>query len=938
MAAFLRHQESTVRYDKNHMGWVWGFLHLFDFHHHLHVRKMLTDRKHSYGRHSEGAKITNLKQNAPQPGEEHELLLSEADISMEDKLNVKSKSSASSRIRSLISKKMSKKQDKKKKTSPLASKLQRTLSIHYLECNDYVLSDEMSSDSEASSAESNSGETESGTSSGHVTPTCEDTDRLRQFEVCGSVSNISHTGNNQLNELGNQFLENQLVLTEKLTHTKDTWLKFKSKSDAKGQSRDAAVYQSKDFMDMLDLFNINKELFHQISQDPNSVFAKHLPGKDASCSEMVLSKSGSFPGTAFSRKRRGGLSRFKHEGEGVTSSNSFVNQEGEPQSSNFTSVSSTNDNSLQCEAPRARMQLNIQKPDHAVMYSSGTVSNLEILLASPHGSNSQRDAGPVSSKGLKQRIQDLIQETKKGHQHISMDGLLHRIPYGHKVSGNVKEERLNLWDGPVLEKSVSANSRHYSKSFRRSRSLTESLDSYSRLLESFSFRESPKLPEELKLIQENAVVQDRKHPRAPGRVLSNPEYGPYPHTKGLPSGDGAVQSVCSYNPKPVDTIVLENDFKEANMFSLHTLASETIDEGLDETAKMNELDQNQNGISNDFDDLEELGDGNASIEHMVGVNDGVTVEENSEKSMLSDAHDHSRKPDGTDDLRQEESSNSFIQEQEVTFIEETCIKQIKPSTISVLNTCFEAEPASPSKYFVVEGSSEPSTGEIHCEGSDSFARSNGQSDHDNEVGVMEADIIKSPSQGVVANIDAFYVQVNKKDQVEFKYVQDLLKKSEFSGESLPREWYSPYPEVDHSLLHGEAECSNHDSDIARDDPEMSLDHQVRFNLINEVLADIYVRSFSYWPGFMHFNSRIRPLPTGYHVLEEVWGNISWHLGSQTQTSQNLDCVIARDFSTNDGWMNLRWDTECVALELEALIFDDLLHEAALDFNGLSISS
>ncbi|KAJ0979502.1 hypothetical protein J5N97_014976 [Dioscorea zingiberensis] len=283
-------------------------------------------------------------------------------------------------------------------------------------------------------------------------------------------------------------------------------------------------------------------------------------GKDASCSEMVLSKSGSFPGTTSSRKRRGGLSRFKHEGEGVSSSNSFANQEGESQAGNSTSVSSTN----------------VRLPEH-----------------------------------------------------------------------------------------------------------------------------------------------DRKYPSALRRVLSNPEYGPYQHAKGLPSG-----------------------------------------------------------------------------------------------------------------------------------------------------------------------SSELSTGEIHCEGSDSFARSNGQSDHDNEVGVMEADIIKSPSQSDVANVDAFYVQVDKKDQVEFKYVQDLLKKSEFSGESLPREWYSPYPEVDHSLLHGEAECSNHDSDIARDDPEMSLDHQ---------------------PGFMHFNSRIRPMPTGYHVLEEVWGNI-------------------------------RWDAECVALELEALIFDDLLREAALDFNGLSISS
>lgn len=66
MATFLRHQESTVRHDKNHVGWMWGFLHFFDFHHHLHVRKMLTDKKHTDGRHSQGEGLRFL----------HNLLLS----------------------------------------------------------------------------------------------------------------------------------------------------------------------------------------------------------------------------------------------------------------------------------------------------------------------------------------------------------------------------------------------------------------------------------------------------------------------------------------------------------------------------------------------------------------------------------------------------------------------------------------------------------------------------------------------------------------------------------------------------------------------------------------------------------------------------------------------------------------------------------------------
>ncbi|KAM0953538.1 putative protein TRM32 [Dioscorea sansibarensis] len=983
MPTFLRHQESTLRYDKNHTGWMWGFLHFFDFHHHLHVRKMLTDRKHTDGRHSRGDKDTNLKQNVPRSGEEHELLLSEADIMMEDKVNAKIKSSASSRIKSLISKKMSKKRDKKKKTSPLASKLQRTLSIHYLECNDYVLSDEISSDSEASTVESNSCENESCTGSAPATPTWEDFDGAGQFEAYGIVSNISHARHNQLNELGSQFIENQVVLTEKLTQAKDAWIKLKSsKSDTKGQSTDVAVYQSKDFSDMLDLFNTNKELFYQISQDPNSVFVNHLPEKHASSSEMALTRSGSFPGTALSGKKRGGLSRFKREGEGGDSGNSRGSQ-----ADNLASVSSTNDNSLQHKAPRAHMQFGILKPEHAAMNSSGTNSNLDSLFASPHGLNNQMDAVAVSGrfKGLKQRIQDIIQETKKEQQRISMDGLLHKIPYGRKVSK--RDERHNLWDGPAPENSFSANSKHYSRGFQRSRSLSDSLESYSRLLESVSFREydhkvsenvngerhtlgdglapekplsangkhysrrvwrsrslsesfesysrllesvsfreSTRLPDELRLVQEDPVMQDKKNPRTLGRILSNPEYGSYLQTKVLLTGDGAVNPVGSYVPKHTYSIIPAVECKETNMLSPHTLASETIDGGLEEIAAMNELDQNPKGISKDLVDVEEAEDGHISVEHSLRVNGGDIADGNSEKEMLVNALDQSSQPDAIDDLKGEQSSYSFINEQEVTIKEEPCNKQTKPSPISDLNSCIEEETVCPAKYSAIEGGSELRIGGILCEGS------NVQSDKDNEVDVTETDATKTQLQSAVAVADAFYVEVDKKDEAEFMYVRDLLKKSEFSGQNLPREFYSPYPEVHHSLLHTDTKHSSHESaDIATDDPEMSLDHQLRFDLINEVLADIYVRSFSYWPGFMHFNSRTRPMPSGYHILEEVWENISWHLGSQTQhTSQNLDSIIARDFTTNDGWMNLRWDAECVALELEALLFDDLLHEAVLD--------
>ena len=41
---------------------------------------------------------------------------------------------------------------------------------------------------------------------------------------------------------------------------------------------------------------------------------------------------------------------------------------------------------------------------------------------------------------------------------------------------------------------------------------------------------------------------------------------------------------------------------------------------------------------------------------------------------------------------------------------------------------------------------------------------------------------------------------------------------------------------------------------------------------------------------------------------------------------SLDYYVSKDLAKYDGWMNLQFDSECVGLELDDLIFDDLLEE------------
>jgi hypothetical protein len=85
---------------------------------------------------------------------------------------------------------------------------------------------------------------------------------------------------------------------------------------------------------------------------------------------------------------------------------------------------------------------------------------------------------------------------RKNHRSISMDGVLHKVPYGKKMSDDVISE--------VLPRSASATydrygqkpyigiaaKRHSTEGFRRSHSLTESLESYSHILDSIANSES----------------------------------------------------------------------------------------------------------------------------------------------------------------------------------------------------------------------------------------------------------------------------------------------------------------------------------------------------------------------------------------------------------------------------------------------------------------
>ncbi|KAK4730629.1 hypothetical protein R3W88_023617 [Solanum pinnatisectum] len=164
------------------------------------------------------------------------------------------------------------------------------------------------------------------------------------------------------------------------------------------------------------------------------------------------------------------------------------------------------------------------------------------------------------------------------------------------------------------------------------------------------------------------------------------------------------------------------------------------------------------------------------------------------------------------------------------------------------------------------------------------------------------------------------IQVDKRYESEFNYVKDVLELSGFSGNKFIGKWHSADKPVNPSLFDEvEGYC-------LLDQEGVTCDQLLLFDLINEVLLQIYERSCSYWPKSLTCHSHIHTMPIGYHVLGEVWKEVNSCFESEMKIDQPIDDAVSRDLAKDETWMNLQFDAVCGGLELEDLILNDLLEE------------
>ncbi|KAL0723743.1 hypothetical protein Bca4012_038342 [Brassica carinata] len=174
----------------------------------------------------------------------------------------------------------------------------------------------------------------------------------------------------------------------------------------------------------------------------------------------------------------------------------------------------------------------------------------------------------------------------------------------------------------------------------------------------------------------------------------------------------------------------------------------------------------------------------------------------------------------------------------------------------------------------------------------------------------------SLTQGLgLSSLESYNHEEEEEDEdAYFCYVKKVLKLSGFlenvyNGEK----WYSEEQPLNPSLLY----------QVDKQEEEEEVNKEILFDLVNEAIAETRNQSHIYFPKTFTF-----AYPNEKRFLDEVWGRVEWSLkglGAENR-DRSLDDIVGRDLTKGDGWMNLRGDTEWLTLELEDLIFDEILDE------------
>ncbi|XP_022743966.1 uncharacterized protein LOC111294926 [Durio zibethinus] len=483
-------------------------------------------------------------------------------------------------------------------------------------------------------------------------------------------------------------------------------------------------------------------------------------------------------------------------------------------------------------------------------------------------------------KHLKQNIKHAIKESKKERYRIAMDAVLHKIPHKKGFSKDLTKNILDHFKNLSRIRDVFpefSTSKRRMQYERRASSFNESMDRYTQLYESSINREakvhiSKRIQESR---EEEMVLPRRSAPKSLGRILSSPELHSYFYQR-----EDFSDAFSSDMPTSVvDVTSSISSLTEQKILDI----SEALDYRSEDTLGKSESEKNMIGIRETLDESGNL---------MIG--DNVSQSEQDSKPGIIP----------------------------ITELEEA-------SPIPLLNFSSEGETASPVEISKSLGICPVDSFSYLHELRDASKDAEGIVDFEKVETLkkdLDTDLLKDLADTNDKDTDLLKDLADTNDKDKFTYVRDVLELSGLSGNEILGTWHADDQPLDPLVYEAIRGCIFCDPHCSGEEDVSYCNHPLLFDLINEVLKELYEKSYSYCPRPLSSLCHIRPMPVGHHVLKEVWANISWYLSYESGFDKPLDYVASRDLTRNDGWMNLQFENECLGLELEELIFHELLEE------------
>lgn len=527
------------------------------------------------------------------------------------------------------------------------------------------------------------------------------------------------------------------------------------------------------------------------------------------------------------------------------------------------------------------------------MQNAGDMMNLH------HATSSVPDGcGVDSSSSLLLKIDDVRTKRKKSHRSISMDGILHKVPYG-KVSGDVISEGLPRSasatydrDGAKPYFGGAAAKRHANQGFRRSRSLSESWENYSRLLDSISSGESKRTLASSKSTRDHSLdgpVASTSLQRTSEALRSQ---GLGKRDENLVTAEDALAPHVQEKTGEVAKGQSSSDTMVAGGSENPALPDEHVDDKAEDNTCAAPSPSEAVGISEEH---AASCDGNSQTPSPeVELCDACSI---SPEVGVPEEH--------SDDDNQIHSSTQAADAYAALSSEETTVSE-------------ERTPVSHGNQTHPLHTSEPTEGMLL----DLDPRVLHSNDADASTGIAAVEQ-ESGFDGL---------QVDPRHETEFSYVKEIFRKSSFSTETLFDEWCSQ-----NITVLQEADCQHYEAAAASFDlsADMSAEQLLLFDLTNEGLLDIYRRHSVSRSRLSWFSSFDRPRPVGSRALGELWSGLSLRLdGRRPRASVHVDAVLSSDLAKSDPWTDFPRGAERLGSRLADSVFDELLSELVLQLAEL----